>query len=73
VAQAATDHGLAVRAVRASRWPGPSGNVEYFVWLTLPSVLSVADGTVEPLDRTVAVSAEALAAVVRAAVEEGPA
>jgi 23S rRNA (cytidine1920-2'-O)/16S rRNA (cytidine1409-2'-O)-methyltransferase len=39
VCVAAVDEGLALRAVRASRWPGPSGNVEYFVWLapTLPA------------------------------------
>ena len=34
VARAGVDlHGLAVRDVRASRWPGASGNVEYFLWL----------------------------------------
>lgn len=33
VAQSAADLGLGVRAVTASRLPGPSGNVEYFVWL----------------------------------------
>ena len=73
VARAALELGLAVRAVRASRWPGPSGNVEYFLWLTLPSSLSDQGGTVVPPDRTAAVRPEALAAVVRAAVEEGPA
>ena len=72
VATAALDLGLVVRAVRASRWPGPSGNVEYFVWLTLPSHPSVAGDTVDPLARGAAVSREALAAAVRAAVEEGP-
>lgn len=30
----AVAEGLQLRGVRASRWPGPSGNVEYFVWLT---------------------------------------
>jgi 23S rRNA (cytidine1920-2'-O)/16S rRNA (cytidine1409-2'-O)-methyltransferase len=73
VAEAALDLGLVVRAVRASRWPGPSGNVEYFVWLTLPSPPSVVDGTVVTRTRAVADSPAALAAVVRAAVEEGPA
>ena len=35
VARAGADlHGLAVRDVRASRWPGPSGNVEYFLWMS---------------------------------------
>ena len=34
VARAAyEEHGLGVRAVTASLLPGPSGNVEYFVWL----------------------------------------
>jgi len=33
VAAAATDLGLATRAVVASALPGPSGNVEYFIWL----------------------------------------
>lgn len=30
----AAETGLALRAVRPSRWPGANGNVEYFVWLT---------------------------------------
>jgi 23S rRNA (cytidine1920-2'-O)/16S rRNA (cytidine1409-2'-O)-methyltransferase len=72
VATAAVDLGLTVRAVRASRWPGPSGNVEYFVWLTLPWAASEVDDTVDPLASGAAVSREALATVVRAAVEEGP-
>ena len=33
VAHAAADLGLGVRGVTASRLPGPSGNVEYFLWL----------------------------------------
>ncbi|MBK8076971.1 MAG: TlyA family RNA methyltransferase [Kineosporiaceae bacterium] len=33
VAEAATDLGLGVRGVCASPLPGPSGNVEYFLWL----------------------------------------
>jgi 23S rRNA (cytidine1920-2'-O)/16S rRNA (cytidine1409-2'-O)-methyltransferase len=33
VAQAALDIGLGVRGVVASQLPGPSGNVEYFIWL----------------------------------------
>ena len=60
VARAAADaHGLAVRAVRASRWPGPSGNVEYFVWLSRP-----APGEQVPTPD--------LAAAVEQAVREGP-
>ena len=34
VAQQAAELGLGVRAVVASPLPGPSGNVEYFLWLT---------------------------------------
>ena len=33
VARAALDLGLGVRGVTASPLPGPSGNVEYFIWL----------------------------------------
>jgi 23S rRNA (cytidine1920-2'-O)/16S rRNA (cytidine1409-2'-O)-methyltransferase len=33
VAQAALGLGLGVRGVTASPLPGPSGNVEYFLWL----------------------------------------
>jgi len=72
VATAALDLGLVVRAVRASRWPGPSGNVEFFLWLTLPLAMAVVDDTVDPLARGAAVGREALAAAVRAAVEKGP-
>ncbi|WP_426566681.1 TlyA family RNA methyltransferase [Angustibacter sp. McL0619] len=61
VARAGLAAGLLVRAVRASRWPGPSGNVEYFVWL------SVDDGT--PVD---ALTDEQLADATQRAVEEGP-
>ena len=34
VAAQAADLGLGVRAITASPLPGPSGNVEYFLWLT---------------------------------------
>ncbi|WP_370591435.1 TlyA family RNA methyltransferase [Saccharopolyspora montiporae] len=33
VVHVAADHGLALRSAVASPLPGPSGNVEYFVWL----------------------------------------
>jgi 23S rRNA (cytidine1920-2'-O)/16S rRNA (cytidine1409-2'-O)-methyltransferase len=33
VAEQAADLGLGVRGVTASPLPGPSGNVEYFLWL----------------------------------------
>jgi 23S rRNA (cytidine1920-2'-O)/16S rRNA (cytidine1409-2'-O)-methyltransferase len=55
VAQAA-ELGLGLRGVVASPLPGPSGNVEYFVWLRRGEPL--------PEERT--------AELVRAAVEEGP-
>jgi 23S rRNA (cytidine1920-2'-O)/16S rRNA (cytidine1409-2'-O)-methyltransferase len=73
VAETALGLGLVVRAVRASRWPGPSGNVEYFLWLTLPSAPSVVGGTVVSRTRAVMDGPAALAGAVRAAVEEGPA
>lgn len=34
VARAGLELGLRLHAVRTSRWPGPSGNVEYFLWLS---------------------------------------
>jgi 23S rRNA (cytidine1920-2'-O)/16S rRNA (cytidine1409-2'-O)-methyltransferase len=34
VATQAAELGLGVRAVTASPLPGPSGNVEFFLWLT---------------------------------------
>ncbi|GAA4353339.1 TlyA family RNA methyltransferase [Angustibacter luteus] len=61
VARAGLAAGLLVRAMRASRWPGPSGNVEYFVWLT------VQDGT--PVE---SIAEDQLAAAAQQAVEEGP-
>lgn len=62
VARAGQSAGLRAHDVRASRWPGPSGNVEYFVWLSAPR------GTLEQ----VALDPAELPAVVRRAVEEGP-
>ena len=52
VARQAAELGLGVRAVTASPLPGPSGNVEYFLWLTASAPLlddalvlaAVADG-----------------------------
>jgi 23S rRNA (cytidine1920-2'-O)/16S rRNA (cytidine1409-2'-O)-methyltransferase len=54
--------GLALRGVVASPLPGPSGNVEYFVWFHR----TVAESTVDAVDRS---EAERL---VRTAVQEGP-
>ncbi|MBB5959348.1 23S rRNA (cytidine1920-2'-O)/16S rRNA (cytidine1409-2'-O)-methyltransferase [Saccharothrix tamanrassetensis] len=56
VVGAAAGIGLRLHGVTASPLPGPSGNVEFFVWLRRG----------EPLD------AEAAAALVRTAVAEGP-
>ena len=56
--------GLSLRGVVASPLPGPSGNVEYFVWLRRENV---AESTVDTVNRS---EAERL---VRTAVEEGPA
>ena len=60
----ATKLGLALRGVVASPLPGPSGNVEFFVWLRRENV---AESTVDTVDRS---EAERL---VRTAVQEGPA
>ncbi|MGO1912679.1 TlyA family RNA methyltransferase [Corynebacterium sp. AOP36-E1-14] len=59
VAHAARRHGLSTRAVVASPLPGPSGNVEYFLWL-------VKDGGVSAPDD------EELTTMVDKAVKEGP-
>ncbi len=56
-------HGLTARTVRASRWPGPSGNVEYFVWLTRPAQVGPGAPVLAP---------DQVEAAVRAAVAEGP-
>ncbi len=65
VARAGSRLGLAVRGVRASRWPGPSGNVEYFVWFSSPQD---GDGEQQPPP----VDEQDLQAAARRAVEEGP-
>ncbi|WP_078056744.1 TlyA family RNA methyltransferase [Corynebacterium bouchesdurhonense] len=59
VAQYAQSLGLSLRGVTASPLPGPSGNVEYFLWL-------VKDGS------ATAPSPEEVVRMVAAAVEEGP-
>ncbi|WP_448850679.1 TlyA family RNA methyltransferase [Corynebacterium sp. 335C] len=60
VAAAARELGLSLRAVAASPLPGPSGNVEYFLWL-------VKDGGASAPD------AATMDGMIRRAVEEGPA
>lgn len=59
VAEFAQTLGLSVRGVTASPLPGPSGNVEYFLWLT-------KDGGAQALDHA------ELTALVNRAIEEGP-
>jgi 23S rRNA (cytidine1920-2'-O)/16S rRNA (cytidine1409-2'-O)-methyltransferase len=63
VIEAAAKLGLGLRGVVASPLPGPSGNVEYFVWLRRQDTGAGAtgDGTVDSAER-----------LVRAAVQEGP-
>ncbi|WP_025348859.1 TlyA family RNA methyltransferase [Nocardia nova] len=62
VAAAAAELGLRTRGVVASPLPGPSGNVEYFLWLHNDGDAAGPDGT-EPAG---------LAEMVQRAVEEGP-
>lgn len=57
-AAAAAEQGLQTRGVVASPLPGPSGNVEYFLWLRK--------------QESVDYPADEVAALVRRAVEEGP-
>ena len=59
VAEFAATLGLSMQAVVASPLPGPSGNVEYFLWLK-------KDGGAS------AVSAEDMRHMIHRAVEEGP-
>ena len=59
VAEAAVTYGLSTRAVVASPLPGPSGNVEYFLWL-------VNDGGAG------APGGDELRRMVDTAIEEGP-
>ena len=59
VAQFAQTLGLSLRDVVASPLPGPSGNVEYFLWLVKDSGASTLDD-------------DTLRALVHRAVEEGP-
>lgn len=59
IAEYARSLGLSFRAAVASPLPGPSGNVEFFLWL-------VKDGGVSDL------GAEATAAAIEKAVKEGP-
>lgn len=78
VARAAAEHGLQPRDVVASPLPGPSGNVEYFLWLHKP-VADTADvvGAEAPPgsepDAAVRLEPRAdLQQLVERAVDEGP-
>jgi 23S rRNA (cytidine1920-2'-O)/16S rRNA (cytidine1409-2'-O)-methyltransferase len=62
VARDAGAMGLEPRAARASRFPGPGGNVEYFLWAGVPDPRAPVGGLTEP----------DLLDAVRLAVEEGP-
>jgi 23S rRNA (cytidine1920-2'-O)/16S rRNA (cytidine1409-2'-O)-methyltransferase len=59
VAREALKNGLSTKAVTASPLPGPSGNVEYFLWLVKDG------GESAPGD-------EELLTMVETAIEEGP-
>jgi 23S rRNA (cytidine1920-2'-O)/16S rRNA (cytidine1409-2'-O)-methyltransferase len=65
VAGAGAALGLDVMGVAASPLPGPSGNVEYFLWLRQPG------GRMGPED-TVGLAADDLEAAIARAVSEGP-
>lgn len=59
IAQKAVKYGLSTRAVTASPLPGPSGNVEYFLWLTKDG------GDTHP-------SSDVLNQMIETAIKEGP-
>ena len=63
VAAAAVDAGLVVHGVAASPLPGPSGNVEYFLWLHRGDNEARRPGTTD---------LDAIAAQIAVAVREGP-
>ena len=65
VVHAAAELGLRLRGAVASPLPGPSGNVEYFVWLSV--------GGVDEPDRDSGLDPGLAAEEVRRAVAEGPA
>ena len=65
VARKAMELGLSVCGVAASPLPGPSGNVEYFLWLR-----KVGDDRMEPVGR--ALTPDILERAVEDAVEKGP-
>ena len=62
LARAAADLGLITSGVEPSPLPGPSGNVEYFLWLTVPG----------PDDDPSTARSTSLEQLVSDAVEKGP-
>lgn len=65
VAVEAMKYGLSTKAVVASPLPGPSGNVEYFLWLVKDSA-AVSPSMVEEADHT------GLDEMIATAIKEGP-
>ena len=65
VAVEAMKYGLNTKAVVASPLPGPSGNVEYFLWLVKDSA-AVSPSMVEEADHT------GLDEMIATAIKEGP-
>lgn len=63
--------GLVTRGVVASPLPGPSGNVEYFVWFRKERDVAEVDAE-QPGDRGSATLSVAIETMIRTAVEEGP-
>jgi len=64
VAQAARDQGLRIHGIEPSPLPGPSGNVEYFLWLSTPDGL--------PRERPESLAGAVLLSSIEAAVDRGP-
>jgi len=65
VARFAQEHGLEVRGVEASPLPGPSGNVEYFLWLVKAVEQSAVIDSLAGRDET-------LMSLVEQAISRGP-
>lgn len=70
VAVAAIGAGLHVRGIVASALPGPSGNVEYFLWLAKPT--AVHAGVVGCISAESPEWADRLDEAIESAVREGP-
>ena len=70
VARSAAALGLRTRGVTASPLPGPSGNVEYFLWLRTDGL--PADGTETPQIASTPFDEETVGEMIDRAVREGP-